>query len=109
MRLRYIQLSILTQYELHLLILFQVSSLLEEREQLLECRDSHESAMEELKRVREDGETQMEELVGKLEDKSKAGEWVQRSQSHFSPAFIPCSLVPRLLPMPKSRERAWTI
>ena len=80
-----VQLSVFTQ---RVLILFQVSSLLEEREQLLECRDSHESAMEELKRVREEGEMQMEELVGKLEDKSKAGEWVQRSQSHFSlPSF----------------------
>ena len=57
---------------------------MEEKEQLMENRDRHESAMEELKRVREEGEMQTEELVGKLEDKSKAGKRVQRSLSHFS-------------------------
>ena len=57
----------------------------------MECRDRHESAMEELKRVREEGEMQTEELVGKLEDKSKAGKRVPMSTTLNASSEIQCS------------------
>ena len=56
-----------------------MSSLLEEKEQLLsslaESQGGRESVTEELVRIREEGRTQVVELVGKLEDKSKAGKY----------------------------------
>jgi len=56
-----------------------VSSLLEEKEQLLsslaESQGGRESVTEELERVREEGQMQVAELMGKLEDKSRAGRY----------------------------------
>ena len=54
----------------------QLAALARERDTLLKARSEGEAAVEELERVREESQSHIAELLGKVEDKTKAGECV---------------------------------